>query len=240
MEMSSLNTVILLTLFSGLAVPLGAILASMRLFKLDWLDTEFKHIVIAFGGGALLSAVALVLVPEGIKNLTILQSGFYFITGGLFFMLIDIVFNKIKTSASQLMAMLADFIPESIALGATFLVNKKSALLLASLIALQNMPEGFNAFYELKASSAFSRLKIILLFILLALLGPVAGVLGYLVLSDSPGIVSAIMLFASGSILYSVFQDIAPQVPLEKHWFPPMGAVLGFVFGLVGYMFTHF
>ncbi len=237
--MSTLQTIVLLTLFAGLAMPLGAAIASVRLFKLDWLDTEFKHIVIAFGGGALLSAIALVLVPEGIKNLTIWQSSFYFIAGGLCFMLIDIVFNKIKTSASQLMAMLADFIPESLALGATFLVNQKSAILLASLIALQNMPEGFNAFYEIKASSAFSRLKIVLLFVLLALLGPFAGILGYLVLSDSPEIVSAIMLFASGSILYSVFQDIAPQVPLEKHWFPPMGAILGFVLGLIGFMFTH-
>jgi ZIP family zinc transporter len=237
--MSAINTIILLTLFAGLAMPFGALLASINLFKLEWLDTEFKHVVIAFGGGALLSAVALVLVPEGVEHLTIGMSVFYFILGGLFFMVIDIAFSKIKTSASQLMAMMADFVPESLALGATFLVKPQSALLLAALIALQNIPEGFNAFDELRASSNFSRLKIVLLFTLLALLGPISGVLGYIFLADSPTIISSIMLFASGSILYSVFQDIAPQVPLEKHWFPPMGAVIGFVFGLIGYMLTQ-
>jgi ZIP family zinc transporter len=57
-------------------------------------------------------------------------------------------------------------------------------------------------------------------------------------LAEFPQYVSAIMLFASGGILYAIFQDIAPQVKLEKHWFPPMGAVLGFVLGMVGFMLT--
>jgi len=46
------------------------------------------------------------------------------------------------------------------------------------------------------------------------------------------------MLFASGGILYSIFQDLAPQVKLEKHWAPPMGALLGFVLGMLGLMLT--
>ncbi len=46
------------------------------------------------------------------------------------------------------------------------------------------------------------------------------------------------MLFASGGILYCVFQDIAPQVKLENHWAPPMEIVLGFVIGVIGYMLT--
>jgi ZIP family zinc transporter len=46
------------------------------------------------------------------------------------------------------------------------------------------------------------------------------------------------MLFASGAILYSIFQDIAPQVKLKKHYAPPMGAILGFVLGIIGLMVT--
>lgn len=158
--------------------------------------------------------------------------------GGFFFMVIDIVLSKMKTSASQLMAMLTDFIPESLALGATYTINPESALLLALLIALQNVPEGFNAFDELKKTSTYSQLKIITLFSLLALLGPLAGVSGYLWLVNYPEVLSEIMLFAAGGILYSVFQDIAPQVPLEKHWLPVIGAVFGFMLGIIGYMFT--
>ena len=44
------------------------------------------------------------------------------------------------------------------------------------------------------------------------------------------------MLVASGGILYSMFQDIAPQVKLKQHWAPPLGALLGFALGIVGHM----
>lgn len=42
------------------------------------------------------------------------------------------------------------------------------------------------------------------------------------------------MLFAAGGILYLTFQDIAPQVRLDRHWAPPLGAVGGFLLGLAG------
>jgi ZIP family zinc transporter len=135
--------------------------------------------------------------------------------------------------------MLSDFIPESLALGAAFAVGGSSAFLLAILMALQNLPEGFNAYRELRENARYSRAKIIITFSVMALLGPIAGISGFLWLSHYPSIVAAIMLFASGGILYSVFQDIAPQVVLEKHWAPPMGAVLGFVVGIIGHMLTQ-
>ena len=70
----------------------------------------------------------------------------------------------------------------------------------------------------------------------MAFLGPVSGVSSYLWLQDQSIAIAVIVLVASGGILYSIFQDIAPRVKLEKHWMPPMGAVLGFVFGVIGVM----
>jgi ZIP family zinc transporter len=70
----------------------------------------------------------------------------------------------------------------------------------------------------------------------MALLGPAAGLVGFFWLSAFPQLVSGIMLFAAAGILYVIFQDIAPQVPLERHWAPPLGAVAGFLLGLVGQM----
>ncbi len=201
-------------------------------------EEELRHGVMAFGGGALLSAVALVLVPEGIANLKPLPACIFFFVGGFSFMALDIYLKKIDTPASQLVAMLSDFIPESIALGAAFATGSSHAFLLAGLIALQNLPEGFSAYQELNATSTYKPKKIIIMFLLMAILGPVAGVSGYIWLSGYPVIVAAIMLFASGGILYSIFQDIAPQVKLEKHWVAPMGAVLGFMLGMLGLMLT--
>ena len=47
----------------------------------------------------------------------------------------------------------------------------------------------------------------------------------------------AVLLFAAGGILYLTFQDIAPQSRLERHWAPPLGAVLGFALALLADMF---
>ncbi len=234
--MDFLFTLLMATLAAGLAMPLGAVLARFENIGAQWLEEEFRHCVMAFGGGVLLSAVGLVLVPEGILNLSPFSAAFFFIVGGLCFMGLDIVLKKMATPASQLAAMLVDFIPESIALGAAFATGSPHAFLLAGLIALQNLPEGFNAYRELNEASTYRPKKIILVFLMMSLLGPISGLSGYFYLSESPEIVSAIMLFASGGILYSIFQDIAPQVKLEKHWFPPMGAVFGFTLGMLGQM----
>ncbi len=240
--MSEIEIIITVTLLAGLAMPLGAIIAKIEKIKLRWLEQEFRHTIIAFGGGALLSAVTLMLVPEAIKNLNPWTASFWLLAGSFIFMGLDIFLRKLNTPGSLLAAMLADFIPESLALGATFAAGdvsgEKGAYLLAMLIALQNLPEGFNAYSELQSSPKFNARRILLLFLGMAFLGPVAGTAGYIWLADFPSIISSIMLLASGGILYSIFQDIAPQAKLETHWFPPVGAVLGFMLGMVGMMVT--
>jgi ZIP family zinc transporter len=149
-------------------------------------------------------------------------------------MLLDILLAAKATSSSQLVAMLSDFIPEALALGATFAVSQSAGLLLALIITLQNLPEGFNACIELTKSTHYRASQIVGAFALMALLGPISGLTGYFVLSNHPQIVSAIMLFSAGGILYIIFEDIAPQSRLEKQWAPAMGAVAGFLLGILG------
>jgi len=237
--MPAVLSVSILALLAGIAMPFGAWLAKVDGVKQYRFSRELHHSVLAFGAGVLLAAVAFVLVPHGIAELNPLFSVLCFICGGLAFMGLDILLLKWQAPASQLIAMLADFIPEAVALGATFIVHRDSALLLAVFIALQNIPEGFNAYRELRSSGQFSSKKILSAFLLMSLLGPVAAVIGLYYLYDSPQTLSVIMLFAAGAILYSVFQDIAPKVVLKNHRLPPMGAVLGFSLGLLGYLFIE-
>ena len=113
-----------LTLAAGGTMAIGAAIARAEPFgKRPWRD-EFRHAVVAFGGGALMSAVALVLVPDGSARLSVIEAA--------------------------------------------------------------------------------------LAFAAMALLGPVAGLMGLSVLSAHPGVVAGIMLFAAGGILYLTFEDIAP------------------------------
>ncbi|PQO30042.1 divalent cation transporter [Blastopirellula marina] len=228
-------TVTLLTLMAGMTMPLGAIIASIEHIHRDWLEQEFRHSVMAFGGGALFSAVALVLVPEGTEELPAHFSVLWIVLGGLIFCGLDILLARYHSPTTQLVAMLSDFIPEALALGATFSAGGKSGPLLAILIALQNLPEGFNAYREMNQGPGISGVRIVVVFGVLALLGPIAGLGGFLLLAQFPAVVAAIKLVASGGILFLVFQDIAPQARLEKAWAPALGAVLGFALGVLGH-----
>lgn len=226
--------VVLLTWVAGLAMPAGAWLACLEHVRPNWLERELRHSVIAFGGGALLSAVAFVLVPEGSRELNIYLVSILFLAGALAFMSLDIFLDRHQSPAGQLVAMLSDFLPESLALGAAFAAGKPIGILLAGLIAIQNLPEGFNAFRELKSSGSFSARRIIGFFILLSLCGPISGIVGFFFLVDYPLLVDGIMIFAAGGILYIIFQDIAPQAKLKNRWAPAMGAIMGFLLGLLG------
>jgi ZIP family zinc transporter len=237
--MSPVLTLIIFTTIAGLAMPVGALFASIERIRAQWLERELRHTIIAFGGGVLLSAVALVLVPYGIEHLNIYGSALWFIVGGLAFMLLDRALAASKNSAAQLVAMLADFIPEAIAMGAAYATGSSTGMLLALLITLQNLPEGFNAYRELRASTKLTPRRIILAFTIMALLGPASGLLGYHLLADLPHIVGALMLAAAGGILYLTFNDIAPQAKLNNRFAPPMGAVTGFMLGLIGHMLLN-
>ena len=227
---------LLWTTLAGACIPLGAGLAHIEHIRPRWLEEELRHFVIAFGGGVLVGAVALVLVPEGIERQPQpLAATVLLLAGGAAFMVLDRIQAKRHQPAPQFSAMAADFLPESLALGGMFAANAEGAVLLALLIGLQNLPEGFNAWRELGAGR-FSRARALSLMAVLALLGPVCGAIGWFWLADQDAILGSIMLFASGGILYLTFQDIAPQARLERHWAPPLGAVLGFALALVGEM----
>ena len=223
--------IILLTSLAGLCMPIGGLIASVESIRPYWLEKELRHFLIAFGGGILLGAVTTVLVPEGMHNspnqfiaIAILLSG------ALIFFFIERHLGLKRRESPQLIGMTLDFVPEAIALGGLVATGSSSALMLALLIGLQNLPEGFNSFRELKEQNKSTKVTLIIM-LLLVPLGPIAGLFGYYVLAGHEAMLGAIMLFASGGILYLIFQDIAPQSKLKKHWGPPLGAVFGY--GLV-------
>ena len=131
------------------------------------------------------------------------------------------------------MAMLMDFVPEAITLGAVFEQNRRLGFLLAAFIGAQNSSEGFNAFREITVAGMKPRTALQIL-LAASLLGPLAAWTGHYFLQGHAKLTAAIMIFASGGILYLIFQDIAPQSKMQRHWAPPLGAVFGFVVRLLG------
>lgn len=234
--MNELAQILTYTALAGACIPLGGFLAKIERIRPNWLENEFRHFVIAFGGGVLLSAVALVLIPEGMQYL---DNGEWLIAltllaGGITFFLVEKALAKRKSEVPQLNAMLLDYLPESMALGGIFAVGSGSGPLLALLIGLQNIPEGFNAYRELKSAENFRHVRTLVFMSGLTLLGPLFALLGWVFLTSYPMLLGGIMLFAAGGVLYLIFQDIAPQSRLNRHWAPPLGAVIGFSFALLG------
>ena len=233
-----MTTALFFALIAGLAIPVGGFLAWCDKISPDRGEEEFHHAIIAFGGGALISAVALVLVPEGAARLTPLPAVVSFVLGGIAFYGLDCLLDRLGGSVAQLIAMMSDFIPEAIALGATFASGESSAFLIAIMIALQNLPEGFNAFRELTGQAQLSSRTVLVAFSLLSLLGPAAAFIGIEFFAERNAWLGTLMLFASGGILYLTFEDIAPQAVLKNSRLPALGSIAGFALGLIGYMLT--
>jgi len=228
---------LIFTTISGGCILVGGLAARIERIRPAWLENELRHSIIAFGGGVLISAVALVLVPEGTRLLpSAAGASLILVFGGLVFFVVERFLGLRRREAPQFTALLLDYLPESLALGGMFAIGSASAPVLALLIGLQNLPEGFNAYRELNSVQRTKPRRTLMLMCALVPLGPIVGTIGWTYGADHSVVLGGIMLFASGGILYLLFQDIAPQSHVDRHWAPALGAVLGFGVGMLGQM----
>lgn len=221
--------------FAGITVFLGGILANYfnHHVKESPVKYEITHTLMSFGAGIILSALALVLIPKGMQELNLFPFIFSFLFGALLFMTLDQYLAKKGGQTATLLAMMMDFIPESIALGAVYAIEPDMSTLLAVFIGLQNLPEAFNAFRDL-VQSGFTIHKTLIIFFFLSFFGIIGALIGHFVLSNHPDLTSHLMTFASGGILYLLIQDIIPESKLEKSYLTSLGAILGFLIGIIG------
>jgi len=221
--------------FAGITVFIGGILANFfnHHVKESPVKYEITHTLMSFGAGIIMSALALVLIPKGMKELELLPLSISFLAGAILFLGIDQYLAKKGGQVASLLAMLMDFLPESIALGAVFAIEPDMATLLAIFIGIQNLPESFNAFRDI-VQSGFTTSKTLFIFFLLSFCGIAAALIGHYVLSDYPDITSHLMIFSSGGILYLLIQDIIPESRLKKNYLTSLGAIVGFLVGIIG------
>ena len=233
--MEELIKIISYSFLSGITVFLGGFLSKLfeSYFREGLVKEEILHTSIAFGGGIIIAAVAFVLTPKGINELPLIPIIIIFLSGAISFFFLDRYIEQKGGAISQLLAMLMDFIPEAIALGAVFATDHNLGLLLAIFIGLQNLPESFNSYIDLR-NSGYTSKKCLLILFFLSFSGMLAAVSGYLLLSNMPQLTASLMLFSSGGILYLIFQDIAPMSKLQKSWFPALGVTFGFLIGMIG------
>jgi ZIP family zinc transporter len=226
--------VVIYSLAAGITIFIGGIIAAIFEKKAKrQIEYYILHWSVAFGGGILVAAVAFVLTPEGVKLFSIPGFVSIFLSGALLFFALDKMIEKNGGVLAQTMAMLLDFIPEAIALGSVFVHNHNLGILLALFIGLQNLPESFNAFFDLRKSNQRPR-TILKIFFALSFLGVICALLGEYFLAGQLKLANGIMLFSAGGILYLIFQDIAPAAKMPRRWEPALGARFGFLIGMIG------
>ena len=229
--------IILFSWFAGITVFIGGLSANYfnHHVKESPVKYEITHTLMSFGAGIILSAIALVLIPKGMEALKLLPITISFLAGAVIFMIIDQFLKEKVGQTATLLAMMMDFIPEAIVLGAVFAIELKTAMLLAVFIGLQNLPEAFNAFRDL-VQSGFTIKKTLVIFFMLSFFGIIGALTGHFLLSDYPALTAHLMIFASGGILYLLIQDLIPESKLQKNYLTSLGAILGFLVGIIGEM----
>jgi zinc transporter, ZIP family len=220
---------------AGAMIPLGASLASIEQLRPKWLEEELRHGVMAFGGGVLIAAVAFLLVPVGTESVPAAWAIAAFVLGGMVHSYVDRIVESRRDGGGHLIALVSDYVPEAMAMGAMFATGADGALLLALMLGIQNLPEGFTAYRELRSSPRSSTPALWPVLGAVSLLGLIAVIVGHVVLAGMPMALGTVMLFAAGGIFYLVFQDVAYDAHMERAWAPALGAVAGFAVGMLGH-----
>ena len=102
--------------FAGATIIIGGLLANFfnHHIKESPVKYEITHTMMSFGAGIILAAVSLVLIPYGLEYLHVLPMALTFVTGAIGFMFLDQYLEKKGGKTATLLAMMMDFLPESI------------------------------------------------------------------------------------------------------------------------------
>ena len=96
--MEDLIKIIGYSIFSGITVFLGGFLSKLfeRYFREGLVKEEIIHTSVAFGGGIIIVAVAFVLVPKGIKELSLTPIVIIFLSGAISFFFLARLIHKLQ------------------------------------------------------------------------------------------------------------------------------------------------
>ena|SRR5690606_4040866 len=125
-------------------------------------------------------------------------------------------------------------LPEGLAIGVAYAADAQQGLVLATGIAIQDIPEGLVVALALLAAG-YGRRHAILIGVASGLIEPVGAALGAsVVVAASPWLLPCGLGFAAGAMLFVVSHEIIPESHRQGHEnFATAGLMLGFVLMMV-------
>jgi zinc transporter, ZIP family len=208
-------------LFAGSSLILGGLLALLLPIR-----ERLLGLIMAFGAGVLISAVAYELVAEAFE--TAAGSGSLALglaAGALTFFVGDLLVDRMGgegrkkmrgtagagSALAIVLGIVLDGIPESAVIGLGLLEDTGVSVAVIAAVFLSNLPEAIAATTGL-AAGGWKRSRIMGLWVLVALVSGLASLLGYAVFdSAGPEALAFVLAFAGGAILTMLADTMMPE-----------------------------
>ena len=236
------------TLFTYLLTALG----SSIVFFFKNISKNIMDAMLGFAAGVMMAATFFSLLAPAIEhaeilNLTpwlIISIGFF--SGGLLLFVSDKIFNKLLSKKNKRILMLISSItihniPEGLAVGIAFgSINYSltgattlSAIMLALGIGLQNFPEGSAVSIPLRRDG-ISRKKAFFYGQLSAIVEPIFGILGAILVLKMRILLPFFLSFAAGAMIYVVISELIPESQSnEKKEVMAIFTIIGFTIMMI-------
>ncbi len=228
---------------SGSALLLGAAIAYFKT-----VPKKLIAIIMAFGSGVLISALAFELMDEAYQRGGFDSTAIGFVLGALIYTGANYILNQNgakhrKRSGQQqasesenpgsglaiAIGALIDGIPESVAIGVSIIHGGAVSLAAVIAIFLSNVPEALSSTAGMKKAGRSAK-YIFCIWGAITVFSSLAAFAGYTVFCNfSPEIIAATVAVAAGGILAMLSSTMIPEAYEEAHDFIGVITVLGFL-----------
>ena len=182
-------------------------------------------LILAFGAGALISAVSFELAEEGIRVGSPRAVGIGLALGALTYYLGDgLIAHRTRTSPGKAgrrngedagvglaLGSFLDGVPEQLVLGIGLAGGQSVSVALLVAIFVSNLPEGIGSAADMSAAGT-PRKKTVRLFLAVGIVWTLATVLGYVIANSITGELQAVVDgFAAGALLVMLIDSMIPE-----------------------------